>query len=287
MIDVLVVEDSRVTREYLESILEADPAIRRVSAVESGEAALEFLTTNRVDVILMDIHLPGIDGFETTRRIMTSNPVPIVVCTGSTRFNGVNTAMNTLGAGALSLVKKPGGYDDPDADSEAATLVETLKLMSEITVVRRWDRRKSVATATVPPAYSTSPFDTAASDVAVVAIGASTGGPPALLSILSGLGAGFPAPILVVQHITAGFTSGLASWLRFDLRLTRAYSGETGSSRCPDTSTSPPMIAISASAPAESCGQVRTSLRTTCDHRWGSSSARWPIALGGGRWVCF
>ena len=217
MIKVLVVEDSKVTREYLVYVLESDSAIRVIATAASGEEALEIVGRHKPDAILMDIHLPGIDGFETTRRIMASNPVPIVVCTASTSFDQVHTALRALEAGALSVLKKPKGLGDPTAEAEAAAIINELKLMSEVKVVRRWHR---AASSDAPAAAAEPiPFDFARSDSAVVAIGASTGGPPVVAQILSGLSPGFSAPVLVVQHIAAGFTVGFAEWLGATSRL--------------------------------------------------------------------
>ena len=213
MIGALVVEDSRVIRDYLVHALEADPGIRVVGTAASGEEALASVAAHRPDVILMDLHLPGIDGLETTRRIMASHPVPIVICTASTTFDEVHTAMGALEAGALAALRKPGGYGDPGAETETAAIVTTLKLMSEIAVVRRWNRPRPVAPPVVPAVAVPAPRDVAGHGAAVVAIGASTGGPPAILQLLSGLSAAFPAPILVVQHISPGFTAGFAEWL--------------------------------------------------------------------------
>jgi two-component system chemotaxis response regulator CheB len=212
VIEVLVVEDSRVIRDYLVYVLESDPGLKVIGTADSGEAALALLEQRRPDVVLMDIHLPGIDGFETTRRIMCTKPLPIVVCTASTHFDQVHTAMRALEAGALAVMRKPKGLADPDAEVEAAAIVDTLKLMSEVKVVRRWNRPASAPTP-VPFAPAPPPREDAGIDAAVVAIGASTGGPPAVMQILSGLSPAFPAPILVVQHISTGFTAGFAEWL--------------------------------------------------------------------------
>jgi two-component system chemotaxis response regulator CheB len=208
MINVLVVEDSRVTRDYLVYAIEACPEMRVIGAVDSGEAALDFLATHRPDVILMDIHLPGIDGFETTRRIMTSVPVPIVVCTASTHFDPMHTAMQALEAGALAVLRKPGGFGGQGAEGEAG-MINTLRLMAEVKLVRRW-RQTAAAERTITEPM---PRGSLGHDAAIVAIGASTGGPPVLSQILSGLAPDFAAPILVVQHIAAGFTAGFAEWL--------------------------------------------------------------------------
>lgn len=208
---ILVVDDSRVAREYLTAVLEEHPGIEVIDAVATGEAAVDFVTQRRPDVILMDLHLPGIDGFEATRRIMSSTPVPIVVCTAGTSFHEVRTAMEALSAGALTALRKPAGPADPGADADVAALVSMLRLMAEVRVVRRWTRAPLGATGAIagPGQAAPSPH----SGVAVVAIGASTGGPPALASILTRLPADFGAPILIVQHITQGFTDGFATWL--------------------------------------------------------------------------
>jgi two-component system chemotaxis response regulator CheB len=213
MINVLVVEDSRVIRDYLVFVLESDPDVRVIGTAGSGEAALEFLGSHRPDVILMDIHMPGIDGFETTRRIMSSHPVPIVVCTASTHFEQVHTAMHALEAGALAVMKKPSGLADPDAETESADIINTLKLMSEVKVVKRWNKARAPSALAAPALVEPVLFDAAGDGAAIVAIGASTGGPPAILQILSGLSTAFPMPILIVQHISAGFTAGFAEWL--------------------------------------------------------------------------
>ena len=213
MINVLVVEDSRVIRDYLVYVLGTDPDMRVVGTAGSGEAALEFLGNHRPDVILMDIHMPGIDGFETTRRIMSSHPVPIVVCTASTHFEQVHTAMQALEAGALAVLKKPKGLGDPDAEDGAAVIINTLKLMSEVKLVKRWNKARAPSAPAAPALAELARFDAAGDGAAIVAIGASTGGPPAIFQILSGLSTAFPIPILIVQHISAGFTAGFAEWL--------------------------------------------------------------------------
>ena len=207
-----------MTANYLTYMLEADPAIRVIATASGGEEALVSIGKHRPDVILMDLHMPGIDGFETARRIMCSDPIPIVICT-ATDFDEVHTAMDALTAGALAVMKKPSGFDDPNV--EAAAIIQTLKLMSEVKVVRRWNRSE-VAKSFIPGPI---PCDPAGDDVAIVAIGASTGGPPVIMKILSGLSPAFPVPILIVQHISTGFAAGFADWLgsasRFPVHIAR------------------------------------------------------------------
>jgi len=210
-ITVLVVDDSNVARMLLVHILESDPQIRVIGAVSDGQAAVDFVTQHAPDVILMDIHMPQMDGFEATRRIMETHPVPIVVCTATANPREVATTFRVMEAGALACVEKPVGREHADFEQRAADLRQTVKLMSEVKVVRRWARAR-LASALAPAAH---PVDVkpAPTKVTLIGIGTSTGGPQVLQAILAGLPKTFPVPILIVQHIAQGFLPGLAEWL--------------------------------------------------------------------------
>jgi len=112
-------------------------------------------------------------------------------------------------AGAVACVEKPIGNEHKDFEAAVANLLQTVKLMSEVRVVRRWPRREQTIGAWAPlPAP-----DRAHATVQAIGIGASTGGPPVLQTILAGLPKNFPVPVLIVQHIASGFLPGLADWL--------------------------------------------------------------------------
>jgi two-component system chemotaxis response regulator CheB len=204
-IDVLVADDSKVTRMFLVHLLESDPQIRVVGAVGDGQAAVDFVRGNAPDVVLMDMHMPVLDGFEATRRIMQTRPVPIVICSASANTADVAFTFQAMEAGAIACVEKPLGSEHRDFEALAAQLLETVKLMSEVKVVRRLAR----------PRPSPRPADVPRSNVEIklVGIGGSTGGPPVLQTILAALPKDFPAPVLVVQHIAHGFLAGMAEWL--------------------------------------------------------------------------
>src|SRR3546814_14948328 len=106
-IRVLVVEDSAVVRLLLVDIISRDPRLEMAAAVESAEEALRILASVRPDVISLDIRLPGMNGFEATRRIMAERPTPIVVVSASVESEDLQISMNALPAGALSVVNKP------------------------------------------------------------------------------------------------------------------------------------------------------------------------------------
>lgn len=205
MVRVLVAEDAAVTREYLVQLLEEDPGLRVVGTAADGLAAVEQAARLEPDVILMDVHMPRLNGFEATRLIMERTPTPIVIVTARYDSDDAALTFETLNAGALAVVEKPPGPEHPLQPGARRKLVETLKLMAEVKVVRRWPRRPRPVPPLHPPAVARA--------LRLVAIGASTGGPAALAEILSQLPGDLPVPILVVQHIAAGFTRGLVDWL--------------------------------------------------------------------------
>ncbi len=207
-INVLVVEDSPAAQLLLVHLLNSHERLNVLGTANDGEEALEFLTRMRPDVIVMDVHMPRLDGYETTRRIMETQPVPIVVCSATLNPEEVANTFRAFEAGALALIAKPVGPGHPDFQAIRAKFIETVILMSEIKVVRRWQRLRRPGA----PAAPTVPRP-AEPQAQLVAIGTSTGGPPVLQTILSGLPADFPAPVLIVQHIAAGFVTGLAEWL--------------------------------------------------------------------------
>lgn len=208
MIKVLVVEDSPVVREFLVHILDSEPGIRVVAIACNGEEAIEAARRTRPNVITMDIHMPKLDGLEATRRIMETVPTPIIIVSGGNDMQEIVTTFEAMEAGALAVLRRPTGPGHSDHEASSRELVQTVKLMSEVRVVRRWSRVRPHDTA---PCVEQNPAQGAR--LRIVAIGASTGGPPVLEAILSALPKDFPAPVVIVQHMAAGFTRGFAQWL--------------------------------------------------------------------------
>ncbi len=215
MIRVLVVDDSAVSLELLVQILNSDPNLRVVGTAVNGEQALAAVARHRPDVITMDLHMPKMNGFDATRRIMETHPTPVVIVCGSSIPEDVETTFRALEAGALAVVRRPPGLSHPKHAAEVAELVQSVKLMSEVKVVRRWSRgrgmRRAETAAPAVPAGLTLEWPTR--NVEIIAIGASTGGPPVLQAILSALPASLGAPVLIVQHMATGFVQGFVDWL--------------------------------------------------------------------------
>jgi two-component system chemotaxis response regulator CheB len=207
IIKVLVVDDSPTAREFIAHAI-TGPDIRVIGTASDGNEAVEFVKRTRPDVITMDIYMPGMGGLEATRRIMETNPVPIIIVSGNWDPREVETTFRAMEAGALAIVHRPQGIGHPGHKAAVKELIETLRLMSEVKVVRRWPSvRTTVAEAPAPP--RSLPHG----EIELVAIGASTGGPPVLQTILSGLPRDFPAPVLIVQHMATGFLQGMVDWL--------------------------------------------------------------------------
>ncbi|GFO69802.1 chemotaxis response regulator protein-glutamate methylesterase [Geomonas limicola] len=216
MIRVLVVEDSKTVQKALVAALEADPELRVVAVADSGEEAVQAAATLRPDLITMDINLPGMDGFQATRAIMSNSPTPIVVVTGKLDPRDSDTLFRVMQAGALMVLAKPAPLGSPNHAESVARLIHHLKLMSEIKVVRR-SFPEAANLAALPEARLAVPGRV--DQVRVVGIGASTGGPPLLQRILSSLPQDYNAAVLLVQHMAEGFTENFVAWLQHTSRL--------------------------------------------------------------------
>lgn len=219
-IRVMIVEDSAVVRLLLQHIIGGDLRFEIASVCETAEEALAALERIRPDVISLDIRLPGMNGLDATLRIMSTCPTPIVVVAASVEGDELNIAMNALRAGAVAVVEKPVGTSHEDYESVATHLCNQLAIMSQVKVVRQAPRRGlSFGSSAVPTAEPVAPpvprLPRARPPALVKMVGlvASTGGPNALSRVLSELPPSFPAPILLVQHITPSFLDGFVSWL--------------------------------------------------------------------------
>lgn len=221
---VMLVEDSPTVRTLLCHIVDQDPRLSLAAVCASAEEALESIETVQPDVISMDVRLPGIDGIEATRRIMSDHPTPIVVVADSVHDTALAIAMNALKAGALCVVEKPAGIGASGYAGIADTIATQLFIMSQVPVIRQR------ATLSVKPRVKKDGDNDAASAAPrIIGIAASTGGPPALAAVLGPLPADFPVPILVVQHMGASFMEGFAHWLggQTKLKVEIAKQGDT------------------------------------------------------------
>jgi len=206
---VLIVDDSASARELLTYIINKSPSLEVIGCVENGEKALEFIKQRRPDVITMDVIMPKLDGFETTRRIMQQTPIPILIISSSYNPEDVTKSFQAIDAGSLGIIKKPSGPMDPDFPIISKVITETLINIADVKMVaRRHKRHEPVSKTTV------------IEPIEIIGIGASLGGPQALKMILSQLPKTFGLPIFIVQHISQGFVQGFVDWLNDTTSLT-------------------------------------------------------------------
>ena len=214
MLRVLIVEDSDVVSFLLTTIFENETDLKVVGRAKNGLEAVRLNHELKPDVVTMDIRMPVMDGFEATRMIMSSDPVPIVVISSSVDDEELKITFRAIEEGALAVIEKPVGFSNASFESNRLEMLDTVRAMAEVKVIRHRFVKKNVINI----------FETAISKekktYEVIAIGSSTGGPQALHALLASLPIGFPLPIVIAQHMSNGFISGLASWLNSNSLLT-------------------------------------------------------------------
>lgn len=202
---VLVADDSSTARRLLVALCEQDPDIVVVGEAADGADAVRLTGELRPSLVLMDVHMPGLDGLEATKQIMRDHPTPIVIVTAGSSTGDVEAGLSAIRFGALTVLPKPVGPGVNGAGEEAARLTALVKALADVKVIRRRtsdDGRR--------PRTRRTGLD-------VIGVAASTGGPPALCQFLQSLPADLPVPVLVVQHIVEGFLPGLVTWLRSEV----------------------------------------------------------------------
>lgn len=204
---VVVADDSLVAREMLSQILSSDPKIEVVGQARDGAEAVAMVAELTPDLVTMDIHMPRMDGLEATERIMAFTPTPILVVSSSVHGEGMGRAFDALTLGALEVIKKPEPRDWADLERIGRDLLRKVKILANVRVITHVRGRRD------HHGYSAKPVAGGGTERSTVAIGSSTGGPSALLSVFERLPRDFSAPILVAQHIAEGFVPGLVEWL--------------------------------------------------------------------------
>ena len=203
-IRVLIVDDSAFMRTALSHLVVSDPDLRVVATAVSGTEALQKVASLGPDVVTLDVQMPGLDGLETLRRIMTQFPRPVIMVS-STTVKDAETTFSALAAGAFDYVPKQLSSASLDIRDIRDDLVAKIKAAAE----SRHSRNQLILTRK-PPRAVASLRKVAPSVTAIVALGTSTGGPKALQEILPLLPGDLSVPILVVQHMPADFSASFA-----------------------------------------------------------------------------
>ena len=229
---VLVVEDSLTIRRYIVDMLSASEEFEVVGEAGDGKTAIELCRKLAPDVVTMDMMLPIMTGLAATEYIMAHFPTAILIVSSSMNRGEQFRTYDALAAGAVDVLEKPDGREQ-DTDWEQR-LKRAVRLVSRIRVIRHpravLGRLGAVGGVETQPASS--PF--VSGDGKVVAVGASTGGPSAVLTILRSLPATFRTPILLVLHIAEPFGKAMTDWLDAQLPFSVRYAddGEALPSGC-------------------------------------------------------
>ena len=224
MTRVLLVDDSPTLRQHIRAVLTKDPQLIVIGEARNGVEAVDMVARLHPDVVTMDIHMPRMNGYEAIRRIMSENPVPIVILTSTESDIRLGVTYKGVEMGAVTVFAKPHGL--PGEDPEADELINVVKAMADVKVIRRRWKTEMISE---PPGKENKPCRRpVANGYRILAMGASTGGPPALRMVLNDLPATFRVPVVLVQHISKGFTAGLARWLNesVPMRVKVAEDGE-------------------------------------------------------------
>jgi two-component system chemotaxis response regulator CheB len=224
-ITVVVTDDSAFMRRAIQKMLEKESDIQVVGTASSGEEGIALVERLRPDVVTMDVEMPGIGGLEAARTIVDRRGPPIIMVSALTR-EGAVTTLRALEIGAVDFIPKPDSALIDIVNVQRELVEKVRHFGSRGAYLRSMQARMETPVRAEPPPRVVDPrvvpppappprpaFTRTAANVACVAIGTSTGGPVALSRILPKLPAGFPVPIVVVQHMPPGFTRPLAERL--------------------------------------------------------------------------
>jgi two-component system chemotaxis response regulator CheB len=214
-IKVVLIDDSPIVLTILKRILSTSTDIEVIGTAKDGAEGLKVVNELNPDVVCTDLLMPVMDGLEFTKALMSTNPKPILVISIAVQKEDKTNVFNVLKAGALDVFPKPKGNQAADFEQVAPELINKIKIVNGVLVFKKKDPTLNLNFTSSFPSLDTPKTEISSfkSTYKMLAIGASTGGPPALQTILSDLPENFPVPIVCVQHISEGFIFGLVDWL--------------------------------------------------------------------------
>jgi two-component system chemotaxis response regulator CheB len=222
---VLVVEDSITVRKRLCEVLDAESDIEVVGEAVDGHEAIAMCMALKPDVITMDMMLPIMNGLAATEHIMAHCPTPILVVSSSSNRGEMFRTFDALAAGAVDALEKP--EDDADGDGDwPRRFVSSVRLVSRIRVITHLRGKIGSMPARKPLPNQPGVQQTHNVQCKLIAIGASTGGPGALVDIFKAMPAALPVPVLIVQHIGEDFGTAFVEWLDLQIPQKASYGKE-------------------------------------------------------------
>ena len=202
---VMICDDSIVIRGAISLMLESDPGIRVVARVGNGQLAIEEVRRQPIDVLVLDIEMPVMDGLSALPRLLEIDPGLRVIMASTLTTRGADIALRALRLGAADYVPKPSASGLGGSDAFRRELLEKVKGLA------RLRRHKTAAAVPEPTGLRLRPAGARAPQL--LAVGSSTGGPQALFKLVQGLGTSIRVPVVLTQHMPATFTPILADHL--------------------------------------------------------------------------
>lgn len=209
MIKVLLADDSLLVRSILKDLFNSADDIEVIGEARNGREAVDMTGSLHPDLVILDIIMPVMDGLSAIEEIMATCPTPILVLSAALDNREVNQAFEAIKKGALDVMEKPVDMFGLDLPEVRERIMNKVRMLSRIRVIGH--RRRRAMASTEDLAFG--------GERTLLAIGASTGGPKAVLSILKTLPADFKGSVLLVQHISNGFAAGFAGWLDRECRI--------------------------------------------------------------------
>ena len=203
---VMLCDDSAVIRGALGRMLDSDPSVRVVARVANGRQALDELRRQPIDVVVLDIEMPEMDGMQALPLLLRADPGLRVIMASTLTTRGADIALQALRLGAADYLPKP---------STAAIADDSFRreLLAKVTGLARLRRRAAAPSGPSGPSSGLQLRPAPAHTPHLLAIGSSTGGPQALFTLVQGLGRDVPVPVVLTQHMPPAFTPLLAAHL--------------------------------------------------------------------------
>lgn len=216
IIKVLLVDDSPLAIVLLKKMLSYSTNIDVVGSASNGLEALKIIPALNPDVVCTDIHMPKMDGLTFIKELMAINPLPVLVISAYFKDADQQNAFVLLDAGAIDIFQKPDLSVNYNLETMANELNSKIKIISGVVPFTKPKNKKSTLTIDINKSEQIVGRD---EQVGILAIGASTGGPQVLHTIIKNLPSNFPVPIICIQHISDGFLKGFVDWLSTDSQL--------------------------------------------------------------------
>jgi len=230
---VLVVDDSAFMRKAISIMLESDPDIKVIGMAHNGVEGIEMVKELKPDIVTLDIEMPRMDGLTALKHIMADNPTPVMMVSSLTT-DGASATLDALSLGAVDFIPKQASFVALDIVKIKEVLLKKIKHIALnkrrfIQTFKNQQKPKTFRPSRAPAPTNVVECRSRRKTFGIIAIGTSTGGPPALQAVIPRLPKNLPVPVTVVQHMPPTFTKSLADRLNSISQVTvkEAEQGET------------------------------------------------------------